>query len=48
MFSEKIGSVQEKLSSLLKTYFGFFLKDEDFVSHTINDSNIDLDKFPSQ
>ena len=27
--------------------FCFFLKDEDFVSHTINDSNIDLDKFPA-
>ena len=25
----------------------FFLKDEDFVSCTINDSNIDLDKFPA-
>ena len=25
----------------------FFLKDEEFVSRTINDSNIDLDKFPA-
>ena len=25
----------------------FFLKDEEFVSKTINDSNIDLDKFPT-
>ena len=25
--------------------FWFFLKDEEFVSKTINDSNIDLDKF---
>ena len=27
--------------------FWFFLKDEEFVSKTINDSNIDLDKFPT-
>ena len=27
--------------------FCFFLKDEEFVSKTINDSNIDLDKFPT-
>ena len=27
--------------------FWFFLKDEKFVSKTINDSNIDLDKFPA-
>ena len=28
-------------------YFWYFLKDEEFVSKTINDSNIDLDKFPA-
>ena len=27
--------------------FWFFLKDEKFVSKTINDSSIDLDKFPT-
>ena len=27
--------------------FWFFLKDEEFVSKTINDSNIDLEKFPA-
>ena len=27
--------------------FWFVLKDEEFVSKTINDSNIDLDKFPT-
>ena len=30
-----------------KRHFWFFLKDEEFVSKTINDSNIDLDKFPA-
>ena len=28
-------------------HFCFFLKDEEFVSKTINDDNIDLDKFPT-
>ena len=27
--------------------FWFFLKDEDFVSRTISDGSIDLDKFPA-
>ena len=27
--------------------FWFFLRDEDFISETINDSNIDLEKFPA-
>ena len=27
--------------------FWFFLRDEEFVSKTINDSNIDLEKFPA-
>ena len=27
--------------------FGFFLKDEDFVSRTISDGSVDLDKFPA-
>ena len=30
-----------------ETYFVFFLMDEEFVSKTINDSNIDLNKFPA-
>ena len=31
---------------LHRDVFWFFLKDEVFVSKTINDSNTDLDKFP--
>ena len=27
--------------------FGFFLKDEDFVSKTINEGSMDLDEFPT-
>ena len=37
---------QETTKILQRDIFWFVLKDEDFVSHTINDSNIDLDKFP--
>ena len=33
--------------SCTEIYSGFFLKDEEFVSKTINDSNIDLVKFPA-
>ena len=29
------------------TFFWFFLKDEDFVSRTISDGSVDLDKFPA-
>ena len=29
-------------------FFWFFLNDEDFVSKTINESNIDLEKFPAK
>ena len=29
------------------TSFGFFLPDKEFVSKTINDSNVDLKKFPA-
>ena len=32
---------------LHRDIFQFFLKDEEFVSKTINASNIDLDKFPA-
>ena len=32
---------------LPRDIFWFFLKDEDFVSKTINDSNIDLERFPT-
>ena len=28
-------------------FWFFFLKDEEFVSKTTNDSNIDLEKFPA-
>ena len=31
----------------IKSSFGFFLKDEEVMSRTINYSNIDLDKFPA-
>ena len=33
--------------SCTEIYSVFFLKDEEFVSKTINDSNIDLEKFPA-
>ena len=32
---------------LQRDIFWFFLNDDDFVSKTINDSNIDLEKFPA-
>ena len=35
----------ETASILYRDIFCFFLKDEEFVSKTINDSNIDLEKF---
>ena len=38
---------QETARILQKDIFWFFLKDEEFVSRTINDFNIDLDKFPA-
>ena len=38
---------QETAKILHRDIFWFFLKDEEFVSKTINDSNIDLDKFPT-
>ena len=37
----------ETASILHRDIFWFFLKDEEFVSKTINDSNIDLEKFPA-
>ena len=36
-----------KQQEFYKETYLFFLKDEDFVSCTINDSNIDLNKFPA-
>ena len=36
----------ETAKILHRDIFGFFLKDEDFVSRTISDGSIDLDKFP--
>ena len=38
---------QETAKILQRDIFWFFLKDENFASHTINDSNIDLNKFPA-
>ena len=38
---------QETARILQRDIFWFFLKDEEFVSRTINDSNIDLEKFPA-
>ena len=38
---------QETASILHQDIFWFFLKDEEFVSKTINDSNMDLEKFPA-
>ena len=38
---------QETARILQRDIFWFFLKDEEFVSRTINDSNLDLDKFPA-
>ena len=37
----------ETANFLHRNIFWFFLKDEEFLSKTINDSNIDLDKFPA-
>ena len=37
----------ETAKILCRDIFWFFLKDEEFVSKLINDSNIDLDKFPT-
>ena len=38
---------QETANILHHDIFWFFLKDEEFVSKFINDSSIDLDKFPA-
>ena len=37
----------KKLQKFYRDIFWFFLKDEEFVSRTINGSNLDLDKFPA-
>ena len=37
----------ERAKILHRDIFWFFLKDEDFVSRTISDRSIDLDKFPA-
>ena len=42
-----LSSTHQKLQVSCTDIFWFFLKDEDFVSKTINGSNIDLDKFPA-
>ena len=39
------GNSPETAKILHRDICGFFLKDEEFVSKTINDSNIDLDRF---
>ena len=42
------GQVTPETAKILhRDIIWFFLKDEVFVSKTINDSNIDLDKFPA-
>ena len=38
---------QETAKILQRDIFWFYFKDEEFVSRTINDSNLDLDKFPA-
>ena len=38
---------QETTNIFYHDIFWFFMKDEEFVSKTINDSSIDLDKFPA-
>ena len=38
---------QENANILHHDIFEFFLKDEEFVSNTINDISIDLEKFPA-
>ena len=40
-------STHQKLQVSCIEIIFWFLKDEEFVSKTINDSNIDLDKFPA-
>ena len=40
-------SPQKQKKILHRNIFCFFLKDEEFVSKTINDSNKDLEKFPA-
>ena len=39
--------LQEMAKILHRDIFWFFLRDEEFVSKTINDSNIDVNKFPA-
>ena len=39
--------LMETAKILHKDIFWFFLKDEDFVSRTISDGSVDLDKFPA-
>ena len=38
---------QETANILCHDIFSFFVRDEEFVSKTINDSSVDLDKFPA-
>ena len=38
----------ERAKILHRDIFWFFLRDEDFISRTISDGSIDLDKFPSR
>ena len=39
--------LQETVKTLHHDIFWFFLHGEEFVSKTINDSNVDLEKFPT-
>ena len=40
-------STQKNCQDLTQRYFLVFLRDEEFLSKTINDSNIDLNKYPA-
>ena len=42
-----LNTPQETAKILHCDFFWFFLHDEEFVSKTINDSNVDLEKFPA-
>ena len=41
------GTLQKQLRSSKETSFGFFLKDESFVSKTLNEGHVELNKSPA-
>ena len=50
LFKQKLNLAKypaETAKILHRVIFWFFLRDEEFVSKAINDSNIDLEKFPA-